>query len=221
MNVDYHEYAPGQDGCRSCGSTDRSSRFLSLGDRAPLSDRPAAAGRAWTRTEPRCPAGGRPLPGTAPWCRSPRRCRSGGPVLYSRLPVLLVRLATTLLKHSKARTSTEIMVEKRGNWGPSSLVVELASNDGYLLQYLPVEHGVPVLGIDPAEAPAPKAASREGHPHAQHGSSPWKLAEAAGLRAGKQRRRHSWPTTCWPTSPDTNGFLTGIAALLKPGRPWP
>ena len=33
--------------------------------------------------------------------------------------------------------------------GPDSLVVELASNDGYLLQhFLPL--GVPVLGIEPA-----------------------------------------------------------------------
>ena len=35
--------------------------------------------------------------------------------------------------------------------GPGSLVVELASNDGYLLRNY-VEKGVPVLGIDPVPA---------------------------------------------------------------------
>src|SRR6266576_2753413 len=36
---------------------------------------------------------------------------------------------------------------------PSSLVIELASNDGYLLRHF-VKHGIPVLGIDPAAGPA-------------------------------------------------------------------
>ncbi len=43
--------------------------------------------------------------------------------------------------------------------GPSSLVVEVASNDGYLLQHF-VAVGVPVLGIDPAANVAAAAAAR-------------------------------------------------------------
>ena len=38
---------------------------------------------------------------------------------------------------------------RRFELGPDSLVMEVASNDGYLLQYF-VEGGVPVLGIEPA-----------------------------------------------------------------------
>jgi len=47
-----------------------------------------------------------------------------------------------------ARAYTESMVERFG-LGPQSLAVELASNDGYLLQYF-MEQGVGVLGVEPA-----------------------------------------------------------------------
>jgi SAM-dependent methyltransferase len=46
--------------------------------------------------------------------------------------------------------------------GPESLVVEAASNDGYMLRRF-VEHGIPVLGVDPARGPA-EAAQRAGVP---------------------------------------------------------
>ena len=48
-----------------------------------------------------------------------------------------------------ARKYTHAMVERFG-LGTHSHVVELASNDGYLLQYF-VEAGIPVLGIEPAK----------------------------------------------------------------------
>src|SRR5215218_205829 len=47
-----------------------------------------------------------------------------------------------------ARAYVETAVERFG-LGPDSLVVELASNDGYLLQHV-VERGIPALGIEPA-----------------------------------------------------------------------
>ena len=43
---------------------------------------------------------------------------------------------------------TDAIIERFG-LGPTSLVVELASNDGYLLQHF-VARGIPVLGIEPA-----------------------------------------------------------------------
>ena len=46
-----------------------------------------------------------------------------------------------------AKSYTELMIERFG-FNSSSLVVEVASNDGYLLQYFK-EKNVPVLGIEP------------------------------------------------------------------------
>ena len=54
------------------------------------------------------------------------------------------------------RATTATAMRDRLGLGPDSLVVELASNDGYLLQhFLPL--GVPVLGIEPAPNVAAKA----------------------------------------------------------------
>ena len=54
--------------------------------------------------------------------------------------------STTWLEHS--RRYAEMAIERFG-LGSESHVVELASNDGYLLQYF-LERGVPVLGVEPA-----------------------------------------------------------------------
>ena len=51
-----------------------------------------------------------------------------------------------LLNHS--RENTLDLIDSR-NLNAESLIVELASNDGYLLQYF-VSRGIPVLGIEPA-----------------------------------------------------------------------
>src|SRR5579872_6547180 len=60
------------------------------------------------------------------------------------------------LAHAKAYT--DLMVQRFG-LGPQSHVVELASNDGYLLQYF-LENKIPVLGIEPAANVADVAIQR-------------------------------------------------------------
>lgn len=67
--------------------------------------------------------------------------------------------STSWLEH--ARRYAERMTDEL-ELGPESLVMELASNDGYLLQYF-LEAGVPVLGIEPARNVA-RAAEEKGIP---------------------------------------------------------
>ena len=62
---------------------------------------------------------------------------------------------------SQSRENVLDLIQTR-NLNSTSFVVELASNDGYLLRNY-VEHGIPCLGIDPAEGPA-KAAEQVGVP---------------------------------------------------------
>jgi SAM-dependent methyltransferase len=90
-------------------------------------------------------------------------------------------------------------------------VVEIASNDGYLLQFFR-QAGIPVLGVDPAANVAAVACKR-GVPTdvAFFGAdTARRLAangEAADLLAAKNVLAHV---------PDINDFVAGLAILLKP-----
>ena len=100
---------------------------------------------------------------------------------------------------------------KRFDLGRESRVVEIASNDGYMLQYF-VAKGIPVLGVEPA-ANVAAAAEARGVPTeiAFFGSdTAARLATAgwsADLLAAKNVMAHV---------PDINDFVAGIQILLKP-----
>ncbi|MDA0171513.1 class I SAM-dependent methyltransferase [Solirubrobacter taibaiensis] len=116
--------------------------------------------------------------------------------------------STSWLDH--ARRYTEAMIERFGLTGESQ-VVELASNDGYLLQYF-VERGVPVLGVEPA-ANVAEVAVAKGVPTevAFFGvDTATRLAERgqANLIAANNVMAHV---------PDLNDFVGGMKVLLAPG----
>ena len=96
---------------------------------------------------------------------------------------------------------------ERLNLGPRSYVVELASNDGYLLQYVQ-KCGIPCLGIEPTHATA-EAARAKGIPTLERffGQELAASLEPADLVVANNVLAHV---------PDINDFLAGIACLLKP-----
>jgi len=116
--------------------------------------------------------------------------------------------SSTWLDHS--RRYVEEMVERFGI-DERSHVVELASNDGYLLQYFR-ERGVPVLGIEPA-ANVAKVALQKGIPtlvefFGRETARSLATESAADLLIGNNVLAHV---------PDLNDFVAGMKLLLKPG----
>ena len=117
-------------------------------------------------------------------------------------------VSSTLLAHSRAN-ALELIEQQR--LGPDSLVVEIASNDGYLLRNF-VERGIPVQGIDPAEAPA-AAAIRAGVPTLIDffGRDLARRLKAEGRSADVIIANNVLAHVA-----DLNGLVEGIATLLKP-----
>jgi SAM-dependent methyltransferase len=104
------------------------------------------------------------------------------------------------------------MMTARYSLGPGSLVVEVASNDGYLLQYFKAA-GVPVQGIDPAANCAEAAISQRGVPTLTRFFG----AElAAELRAEGRAADVIAANNVLAHVPDINDFVAGFKTLLKP-----
>lgn len=189
--------------CRACG-TPGAAVVLSLGP-APLANALLRA-EELDRPEPRYPL-------DLAFCR---RCGLAQVTelvpperLFSEYPYFSSFSETTLKNaHALARRLTA-----RRGLGAGSLVVEVASNDGYLLQYY-ARRGVPVLGIEPARNVARFAREERGIDT---------LCEFFGeglarRLAGEGRRAdviHAHNVLAHV--PDVNGFLAGVALLLKPG----
>src|SRR6185312_12308442 len=76
--------------------------------------------------------------------------------LYQRDYPYFSSSSPALLEHASALARK--LAQER-NLGPTSFVIEVASNDGYLLKNF-VELGVPCLGIDPAAGPGERARAR-------------------------------------------------------------
>ncbi|MFA5122780.1 methyltransferase domain-containing protein [Zavarzinia sp.] len=109
-----------------------------------------------------------------------------------------------------AKRYAEAMIARFG-LGPQSLVVEVASNDGYLLRHF-VERGIPVLGVEPA-ANVAEVARAAGVPTEVvffHRDSGRDLA-ARGFKADLMAANNVFAHV-----PDIKGFAAGFAEVLKP-----
>ena len=116
--------------------------------------------------------------------------------------------SSSWLEHSERYVTA--MVERFG-LDEQSHVVEIASNDGYLLQYFN-ERGIPVLGIEPA-ANVAKVAVQKGLPT---------LVEFFGVEAAQRLAGESAADLLIGNNvlahvPDINDFVGGMKLLLKPG----
>lgn len=116
--------------------------------------------------------------------------------------------STSWLDHSRRYVE---QVTARFGIDQRSHVVELASNDGYLLQYFH-ERQIPVLGIEPA-ANVAKVALQKGIPtlvefFGREAASSLAASSAADLLIGNNVLAHV---------PDLNDFVGGMKLLLKPG----
>ncbi|MBO9110055.1 class I SAM-dependent methyltransferase [Agrobacterium sp. S2/73] len=103
------------------------------------------------------------------------------------------------------------MVIERFALGESSFVVELASNDGYLLQHF-LTSNIPMLGIEPAVNVA-KVAIGKGIPTL---TEFFNEALATDMAARGQKADLIIGNNVLAQVPDINDFVAGMKALLKP-----
>lgn len=102
-------------------------------------------------------------------------------------------------------------ITRRLQLGPASRVIELGSNDGYLLQFF-VEKNIPVLGIEPAANVAKAAEGRGVKTMVKFFSH--ELAEEL-VRDGVQGDLVIGNNVLAQV-PDLNSFIVGIRTILKP-----
>jgi SAM-dependent methyltransferase len=116
--------------------------------------------------------------------------------------------SSSWLEHS--RRYSEQMIERLG-LDESSHVVEIASNDGYLLQFFH-ERQIPVLGIEPA-ANVAKVALQKGIPTLVEFFG----VETASSLAGESSADLLLGNNVLAHVPDLNDFVGGMKILLKQG----
>ncbi|MFN8376870.1 MAG: class I SAM-dependent methyltransferase [Anaerolineae bacterium] len=187
--------------CRSCGCNELVS-ILSLG-KTPLANSLLTAEQL-AQPEPSYPL----EVAFCPKCALVQLTETVSPDVLFRDYVYFSSFSDTMIQHSK--TLVERLIGERGLNG-SSHVVEVASNDGYLLQFYKAA-GVPVLGIEPARNIAKVAEERGIRTIAEFfGTELAQQLSAAGERADVIHAHNVLAHV-----PDINGFVEGFKLLLKP-----
>ena len=187
--------------CRSCGAAPLAP-VLSLGN-TPLANALRDA------SELAAPEATFPLDlAVCPRCALVQITATVPPDDLFRDYVYFSSFSDTMLKHA---AELALQLTRDENLGPASLVVEAASNDGYLLKNYAAA-GVPVLGIEPARNVARVAVERHGIPTRAEffGRDYAAQLVAEGLRADVFHAHNVLAHV-----PDLNGFVAGVRTLLK------
>lgn len=189
--------------CRSCGSP-RLETLLDLGT-TPLANALLTAEQL-DEPEPRYPL----VLVLCPECSLAQITETVPPEVLFGEYVYFSSYSETMLRHAET-LARRLLAERR--LGPASLVVEAASNDGYLLQFYR-QAGVPVLGIEPARNVAAVAAER-GIPtwvgYLNRSNLAALRADHPGLRADVLHAHNVLAHAA-----DTNGFVAALTELLAP-----
>jgi len=128
-------------------------------------------------------------------------------VLFCRDYPYFSSISKAYLEHSRKNADEIIETRKLGS---NSLVIEAASNDGYMLRNFK-EKGIQVIGIDPAEGPA-QAARKAGIPT---------ICTFFGEALARQLRKEGMLADVLIANnvlahvADLNGFVEGIRTILK------
>lgn len=128
-------------------------------------------------------------------------------ILFCRDYPYFSSVSPSLLRHF-GESARAIMTSR--NLDSHSLVIEAASNDGYLLKNF-AERGIPVLGIDPASGPA-ETAKKSG---INTLCTFFTKDLAIDLRSQGKQADVFLANNVLAHVPDLNGFVAGIATLLK------
>ena len=190
--------------CRSCGGP-LGRPILDLGMQPLANNLPRPEDLATGRPEPRFPLRLAVCPGC--WLMQITEVVPPAELFGNYL--YFSSFSDAMLRH--AREAAGRLVASEG-LGPGSFVVEVASNDGYLLRNF-VDAGVPCLGIEPAHNVAAVAVER-GIPTLNEFFG---LAMARRLASEGRRADVVLGNNVFAHVPDTNDFVAGLGALLKPG----
>ena len=188
-------------GCFSCGNSELRS-ILNYG-RTPLAD------RLLTKEHLEEPEITAPLELVfCPGCRLVQITESVSPeILFVKNYPYFSSVSPALLEHFR-KSAVAIIGSRKLN--SKSLVIEAASNDGYMLKNF-TEAGIQVLGIDPAQDPA-EAARKAGIPTL----CTFFDRDLAGQLKKEGRMADVFlANNVLAHVPDLNGFVEGINILLK------
>jgi len=187
-------------GCGGCGSV--LEPVLSLGEQ-PLANALLTREKL-SEPEPRFPL----TLAICPACGLVQITEAVAPEQMFREYAYFSSVSDAFVEHAKAIATR--MIESR-SLTDASLVVEVASNDGYLLKHY-ADAGIPILGIDPARNVAEVARSR-GVPTITEFFDP---ALANDLRTSGRSADIVHANNVIAHVPDLDGFVEGIAVTLKP-----